>query len=74
MKVDGNGIYDNSSHGVLVQGEATVTNNDIFSNQMCALMVEPVAECLVILSTLSSSTYIRQCSICTRVTQLCHYV
>ena len=45
--MEGNGIYDNIGHGVLVQGEVSVCHNDIFSNQLCALLMESTADCKV---------------------------
>jgi F-box protein 10 len=45
--LEGNGIYDNRGHGVLVQGEASIQSNDIFSNQLCAVIAESAADCKV---------------------------
>ena len=37
MTVEGNGIYDNQGDGILLQGEATVSSNDIFANHSIAV-------------------------------------
>ncbi|KAH0628464.1 hypothetical protein JD844_009671 [Phrynosoma platyrhinos] len=37
VELRGNGIYDNSSHGVTSKGDGVITENDILGNQGCGL-------------------------------------
>ncbi|XP_041041777.1 F-box only protein 10 isoform X1 [Carcharodon carcharias] len=39
VELRGNGIYDNSSHGVTSKGEGTVLENDILGNHGCGLQL-----------------------------------
>ena len=40
MDILGNGIYDNRDHGVILNGGASICDNDIISNDMCGLLVQ----------------------------------
>ena len=48
VDLEGNGIYDNIGHGLLVSGEATIVKNDIFYNQLAAVNLEGGANIEVI--------------------------
>ena len=37
VEVEGNGVYENSEHGIVSHGKATIKNNDVFCNQLSAL-------------------------------------
>ncbi|NXK48935.1 FBX10 protein, partial [Chauna torquata] len=44
VELRGNGIYRNSSHGIVSKGEGIITENDIISNHRCGLQLLQAAD------------------------------
>ncbi|NXH69999.1 FBX10 protein, partial [Hydrobates tethys] len=44
VELRGNGIYDNSSHGIVSKGEGIITENDIIGNHRCGLQLLQAAD------------------------------
>ncbi|KAG8130350.1 hypothetical protein E2320_016948, partial [Naja naja] len=44
VELRGNGIYDNSSHGISSKGDGVITENDVLGNQGCGLRLLQAAD------------------------------
>lgn len=44
VELRGNGIYENSSHGIVSKGEGIIAENDIIGNQRCGLQLLQAAD------------------------------
>ncbi|NXE83115.1 FBX10 protein, partial [Cochlearius cochlearius] len=44
VELRGNGIYENSSHGIVSKGEGIIVENDIIGNQRCGLQLLQAAD------------------------------
>ncbi|NXK13040.1 FBX10 protein, partial [Herpetotheres cachinnans] len=44
VELRGNGIYENSSHGIISKGEGVIEENDIISNHRCGLQLLQAAD------------------------------
>lgn len=44
VELRGNGIYDNSSHGIVSKGEGVIAENDIIGNHRCGIQLLQAAD------------------------------